>query len=66
MGSIQFDTCCPLCGGTEFARWNHDTVVTWLNLRCSDCGLLCEVQVGAESPTLSDSLEEWRTYFPDD
>lgn len=66
MSSVLSDGLCPLCGAAEFATSEAELMASWLNLSCSDCGLLCEVQVGAESPDLSDSLTEWRSLFPDD
>ena len=57
---------CPLCGSDQFQLRRMGAEGSFVTQICPVCGLMCQVVVGPESPTLEALNSEWAAVFAHD
>ncbi len=57
---------CPLCGSDQFQLRRMGTEGSFVTQVCPVCGLMCQVVVGPESPSLEALNLEWAAVFTHD
>lgn len=59
-------TQCPMCGSEHFYAQSLKTGGHFVTRVCSECGLVCRVVVGPESPSMEVLNSEWAALFARD
>ncbi len=57
---------CPVCGGKGFYPYAIRDMSGDVRLTCPDCGLICQVLIGPESPSWGARILHWEANFPRD
>jgi transcription elongation factor Elf1 len=60
------DVQCPVCGSEHFQAQALDSDGRFVTRICSECGLVCRVVVGPESPSMEVLNSEWVALFARD
>jgi len=57
---------CPMCGSDHFQAQSLSADGHFVTRVCSECGLICRVVVGPESPSMEALNSEWAASFARD